>query len=300
MENGPEMQEVYGLSPDPHVRVFRRTLDGLEDFEGMVVDAYVVLGEQYAVVLDTLLCPEDARQMIDAIAPGLSERDLLCVNSHADWDHTWGNGYFSESISIVAHEACRLRMLSERARAELAEYQARYPVFQEVFLQPPTLTFCERFRIHDPAWTIELLHAPGHCQDQIVAWLPESRLLLAFDAVEKPLPSIENAACVPLMFSTLEFLLTLDARTVLCSHGNTSSPALIKENLAYLREVERRARLLLTQHTPTEAELEQAAQLIHYPFEEVIAHIDEEVDRTYYGWAHNANARALLQWLMDS
>ena len=165
-------------------------------------------------------------------------------------------------------------MLSTKARQELEDYQTRYPVFRDVVLEPPTLTFHERFSIHDPEWTIELLHAPGHCRDQIVAWLPEIRLLLAFDAVEKPLPCIEDAACVPLMFSTLEFLAALDAQKVLCSHGNTSSPALIQENLAYLREIERRASLLLEQRTPLEAELEQAAELIGYSFEEVIAHTD--------------------------
>lgn len=299
MENNSEIREISELSPDPRVRVFRQTLNGLEEFKGMEVDAYVVLGERYVVLLDTLLCPDDVRQIIDAITPTLRmERDLLCVNSHADWDHTWGNGYFSESISILAHETCRQRMLSAEARQGLEEYQARYPVFRDVVLEPPTLTFHEKFSIHDPAWTMELLHAPGHCRDQIVAWIPEIRLLLAFDAVEKPIPSIDDAACVPLMFSTLEFLIALDARTVLCSHGNTTSPALLQENLAYLREIERRARLLLEQRTPTESELEQAAELINYSFEEVVAPGDEKIDRNYYGWAHNHNARAILQWLM--
>lgn len=302
MESNQEVQEMSNLSPDPRVRVFRRIIKGLDEFEGMGVDAYAVLGENYVVLLDTLLCPADMEQVVSAITPDLIEKHLVVVNSHADWDHTWGNGYFRsmrESVSLLAHERCRQRMLSPEARQDLEEYQARYPVFHNVVLEPPTMTFPERFSIHDPQWTLELLPAPGHCRDHIAAWIPEMRILLAFDAIEKPLPSIEDATCVPLMFTTLESLILLNASTVLCSHGGTTSPTLLQENLSYLREIERRSRLFLERRTPTELELEQAAKLINYPFEEVLARIDEEVDQNYYRWAHNKNARDILQWLIS-
>lgn len=300
MELTQGIAEAPEMSPDARVRVFRRTISDLEDFEGLQVDAYLILGERYALLLDTLLCPEDVAQVLSLCAPEIARRQVLCINSHADWDHTWGNGYFSgeRSAPILAHEHCRQRMLSEEARRDLAEYQARYPVFRNVTLIPPSLTFSERLSIVDGDLAIELLHAPGHCPDQIVAWLPDLSLLLAFDAVERPLPGIYDAACVPLMFSTLERLTALNARHVLCSHGKTTSPALIQENLAYLREIERRCRLLLSNHTPTEAELEQTAELIGYPFTEAVAGIDEEIDRTYYSWAHEQNAQVILRWLI--
>ncbi len=300
MEKSQGVREVPEMSPDPRVRVFRRTLSGLDEFEGMEVDAYLVLGDQYAIILDTLLCPEDMAQVMAACEPEIGQRQLLCVNSHADWDHTWGNGYFSgaQSVPILAHEHCRQRLNSPEAAQQLDEYQARYPIFQNVTLVPPTLTFDERLTIHDERLTIELLHAPGHCQDQIVAWLPAISLLLAFDAVEKPLPCIEDADCAPLMFATLKRLAALNARHVLCSHGQATSPALLQENLDYLSEIERRSRALLARQKPVEAELERSAELIEYPFNEVIAPLNEEVDRTYYSRAHEQNVRAILYWLM--
>src|SRR5947209_10894903 len=160
----------------------------------MEVDAYVAIMHRYAVVLDTLLCPEDAAQMMQAVQDDLAGKTLLCVNSHADWDHTWGNGYFTgeHAVPILASAHCLTRMRSEAAREELAKYQTRYPLFRNVEVVPPTITFNERLTIVDSHLTIELLPAPGHHLDQIVAWLPEIRLLLAFDAVEKPLPCMEN------------------------------------------------------------------------------------------------------------
>ena len=286
------------------MRIFRRVLHGFntgDDSPGMEVDAYVVLGASHAVILDTLLCPTDMAFVMAAIEPELGNRQVLCVNSHADWDHAWGNGYFKHTrlVPILAHEECRQRLLSPEASAELCDYKKRSALFAEVTLVPPTLTFREQLMIADESLSIELLHAPGHCRDHIVAWLPALSLLLAFDTVEKPLPCIEESACTPLMFSTLRRLAALNPRHVLCSHSSSTSPALLRENLAYLEEIERRARLFLEQHTPTSAELEQAATLINYPFDEVVASLTESFDRAFYSRAHEQNVQAILRWRME-
>ncbi|HEX7735843.1 MAG TPA: MBL fold metallo-hydrolase [Ktedonobacteraceae bacterium] len=300
------VREVSGLSPDPRVRVFRRVL---EDFDGMEVDSYVVLGSSHAIFLDTLTSPADMAQVMTLIKPDLDHRQVLCVNSHADWDHCWGNNFFTapqhislpaQTIPILAHEYCRQRLLSPEAQSRLDGYKKSSAAFSEVTLVPPTLTFREQLTIAAGDLTVELLHAPGHCPDQIVAWLPEIHLLLAFDAVERPLPSIDGSSCVPLMFSSLQRLAALDARTVLCSHGNSHSPDLIHENLAYLNEIERRARLLLQQRVPADTELEQAATLVNYPFDEVIAHLNEEIDRAYYSSTHEQNVQAILTYLRSN
>jgi glyoxylase-like metal-dependent hydrolase (beta-lactamase superfamily II) len=290
---------VPEMGTDARVRVFRRYITGMEDFEGMEVDAYVVITSNYVVVFDTMLCPEDANFMMQMVQDQLAGRQILVVNSHADWDHSWGNGYFTgeHAAPIIAHEHCLVRMKSEEARAGLADYQSRYPVFRNVVLVPPTITFKSDLTISGGDLSIELIPAPGHHPDHIAAWIPPLSLLLAFDAVEKPLPCIEDTASVPSMFTTLESFLTLQPERVLCSHGKTTSLEAVKENLAYLREIERRGRDLLQRHHPTNEELEHAAETIHYSLDDVIAGTSEAVDRTFYGWAHNANARYILQWL---
>ena len=80
---------------------------------------------------------------------------------------------------------------------------------------------------------------------------------------------------------------------------------IINANLAYFREIERRCRTVLTQHLPTEADLQQAATLIDYSLDEVVAEashmieIPDPLDRSFYGWAHDANIRYIMQWLMS-
>ena len=100
------------------------------------------------------------------------------------------------------------------------------------------------------------------------------------------------------MFATLEHFLTLHSERVLCSHGKTTSPEIVKANLAYLREIEQRCHELLLKRRPTPKDLDHAAELIHYRLDEAIAGSTGEVDRTFYGSVHDANVRYVMQWLM--
>ena len=101
------------------------------------------------------------------------------------------------------------------------------------------------------------------------------------------------------MFATLAHFVAMLPERVLCSHGKSTSFALVKENLEYLREIERRSRTLLQGHHPTDDELEHASEVIHYSLDEVTGGSTEPFDRIYYNWAHDANVRSLLQWLMS-
>jgi glyoxylase-like metal-dependent hydrolase (beta-lactamase superfamily II) len=297
---------VPGMSGDERVRVFRRALDIQGAFEGLEVDAYVVTTERYLILMDTMLCPDDAAAMMRQVSDSLAGRMVLCVNSHADWDHAWGNAYFrgehgSAHAPIIAHDYCRVRMQSEQARQELEEFRRLDPLFRQVELVPPTMTFAEHLTIDGGDLTIELLAAPGHQLDELAAWIPDLHLLLAFDAVEYPFPSINGPEAVPLMFSTLERLSALAPRRILCSHGNSTDPLLVRSNLAYLQEIERRGRAYLSSldgKLPEEQDLSHGSQLISYPFDEVIAGHTGKIDRTYYSQAHEDNIAAVLRWLV--
>ncbi len=300
MEKSDSVMPVYDLIDDQRIRVFRRYFSAPGEFDMMQVDAYVVISKHYVVVCDTLLCPEDAASMLQTVHGELSGRQLLVINSHADWDHCWGNAYFSATrrAPIIAHKLCRQRLQSPEALAELADYQARFATFQHVVLIPPDQTFTQRYTIHDDDLTLELLPAPGHYTDHLAVWIPELRLLLAFDAVEHPLPQIENAQGVRPMQATLEGFLALQPHTILCSHGKINSPVVVAENLAYVRQIERRCRLWLATNQTASVDTARAAILTDYPFTEVVAQPEQVEDPAFYRSAHEQNVDAVLQWVM--
>lgn len=304
MSSSREIALIPGMSGDQRIRVFRRTFVAQGESEAMEVDAYAITTERYIILCDTLLCPEDMAQVVQEIQDELAGRQLLVIDSHADWDHAWGNGYFTgtHAVPIIAHQHCRERLQSDEARTGLADFQRRDSTFSNTTLTPPTITFADTLTIYGGDLTLELIPAPGHHQDHIAIWLPELRLLLAFDAVENLIPIIENAAAVESMFATLERFLGMQPQRVLCSHGKTTSIDTVKRNLAYLREVERRGRNTLAArpgYRPSSAELEEASTLINYPFGEVSAGSAEFTDSKFYAWAHNNNVRCIMQWLMN-
>ena len=86
---------VPEMSDDKRLRVFRRNLTIEGEFDNLQVDAYVLLSERYVIFGDTLLCPEDMTILFDSIVNEIAGREVLVINSHADWDHPWGNNYFT-------------------------------------------------------------------------------------------------------------------------------------------------------------------------------------------------------------
>src|SRR4051812_30235820 len=71
---------------DDRVRVFRH---------GPVVDTCAVVTERYLLLVDSGLSLAGAEQELALLADVLPGRQLLVLNTHADWDHYWGNGAFS-------------------------------------------------------------------------------------------------------------------------------------------------------------------------------------------------------------
>jgi glyoxylase-like metal-dependent hydrolase (beta-lactamase superfamily II) len=300
-------KEVYlvpNMSSDSRVLVFRRDFTPPVKEDMLQVDAYAIITERYVVLCDTLLCPEDMAIVLNELTTALAERQLLVVNSHSDWDHTWGNGYFAEhgKPPIIAHALCPQGLFSDASRETLTYFQSHYDTFKNVELIPPTLTFEQSLTIYGGDLTLELFSAPGHEPDQIAGWLPELRLLLAFDAAEYPIPTLHKAAGVPSMIATLEHFLALHPMRVFCSHGGTSEALVIEHNLTYLRTIEQRVQALLTTQSAWTEETLLAAALREYPFEEVLSTLAPlfQDESTFYREAHTSNVRCVLQWLFQA
>src|SRR4051794_29753211 len=75
---------------------------------------------------DTGPNPEHMALIMDRLANVAGGRQLLVLNTHADWDHYWGNGLFTGPevrypAPILGHQIAGQRAESDEARATLAE-----------------------------------------------------------------------------------------------------------------------------------------------------------------------------------
>lgn len=207
-----------------------------EDLDaGPDVRAMLLLGERRAVVVDTMNCPEDMAPFLRLIAA--HGRPHIVVNTHADWDHFWGNAAFP-GVPIVGHRLCRERILNPDLEG-IAELRARNPAqFANAVPVAPDVTFETTMAIDLGGLTLELHHLPGHTEDCLLAYVPERRLLYAGDCAEDPFPLLHSG---PLdgWVRGLRAWAERDVETVVPAHGRIAGVGLLRENADYLESLTR-------------------------------------------------------------
>jgi glyoxylase-like metal-dependent hydrolase (beta-lactamase superfamily II) len=223
----PTISEI--AMPDPRVKMFRSDPE---------VDCFAVATERYMVVIDTFGTPEEALQMMEMLESKLQGRQLLVINTHQHYDHAWGNAIFEPygryPAPILAHQKSMDELPAARRKLEQKQTDPR---FSNVKIIAPTLTFSQRFTIQGGDLTLELIPAPGHCEDQVVIWIPEIKTLLAADALEFPFPYAANLADLPVMLQTMRELKVLGVEVILPCHGGIHGPDLIDKNLEYFTRI---------------------------------------------------------------
>src|SRR5262245_2515883 len=76
-----EVQQIANEGWDERILVCRN---------GSLVDAFIVITERYVILVDTLINPHTAEIMFSMTRGYLeNQRQLLVVNTHADYDHCW-------------------------------------------------------------------------------------------------------------------------------------------------------------------------------------------------------------------
>ncbi|MBK3562871.1 MBL fold metallo-hydrolase [Streptomyces sp. MBT62] len=210
------------------------------------VDAVVVRTERFVALVDTMSTPELCHALLREIDADLGERPLLVINTHADWDHVWGNAAVAGRAPIIAHQTAVDRLRSPRAAADLKTRTEEDSRFAAVRLVEPTLTFTDSLTLNGGDLTLELIHTPGHTDDHIAVWIPQLRLCLAGDAAEDPIPEVTDPTGADLrkLRGSLQRLRALRPLTVLPSHGETTGPELLDDNLAYFARITERVRAL--------------------------------------------------------
>jgi len=197
------------------------------------VRGVLLLGEQRAIVWDTLSHPRD----MPGYQPLIGDRELVIVYSHADWDHVWGTaGLPYQNAAILGHRSCRTRF-AEDVPATLEEKRSAEPgVWDDVRLVAPKQVFDNSESLDLGSMTLMLHHLPGHTQDSIVGFVPERGLLLMGDAAETPFPVVPEGSPLPRWIAELQhWEHDPRVRTVIPAHGAIGGREILQRNIAYLQ-----------------------------------------------------------------
>src|SRR4051812_40745987 len=92
---------------------------------GPLVDTFIVVSTRYVILIDTLVNARTATALLEFARPHLAGRQLLAIDTHADWDHAWGNQIFAGADAaypapLIGSRRCAERLRGEAARQKLA------------------------------------------------------------------------------------------------------------------------------------------------------------------------------------
>lgn len=275
---------------------------------GALVDTFIVISERFVVLVDTVINPNTAGQMLTWAQPYLkSGRQLLVINTHSDYDHSWGNQLFAGETAvhpapiIGSHLSPAIFERPETA-AYLAKMQQLEPeVFGEVLLTPPTQLIDDKTVIDGGDLTLELLPTPGHTADHYSVYIPEIKTILAADAAELPYPMARTPEGLPAMRASLAKLAALPAETVLYCHAPvTAGRQLLLDNIAYFNTIEAQSRAALARGlSPEVGEDVDVIALVGCTYETAVPDTEQwqNVHNYYKTAGHASQIRAMLHWL---
>jgi glyoxylase-like metal-dependent hydrolase (beta-lactamase superfamily II) len=149
-----------------------------------------VEGDDFVVAFEARATPVAAREWLDRLREHTEKPVRYLVLSHYHAVRVLGASAF-ETDTVIAHENTRA-LVAERGKEDWDSEYGRMPrLFKEPDSIPgltwPTVTFDDRLTIHLGAGRGELVLqycGRGHTEGDIVAWLPQQRVLFAGDLVE--------------------------------------------------------------------------------------------------------------------
>lgn len=204
------------------------------------VTAGVIVGPQWAVVIDTLAMPEETLGMREFIEHELGVQVRYVINTHYHADHTWGNCFFP-GATVIGHAKCR-ELLMEHGVPSLEGARKQNPNLRQVKIVPPQLTFASgELTMRVGKKNLIISQSFGHSDDGISVLVEEDRVLFAGDAFMS-LPYIVDGD-VDDMLASIKKIGRMGLENIIQGHGDIilrgEIDAAVKENMNYLNNIKK-------------------------------------------------------------
>ena len=197
-----------------------------------------VTGPEGVLAVDASSTERRTRAFLEAIAGVTSQPVRTLLNTHHHGDHTNGNCLFGP-VTIVGHRLCQAVVAEGRIGGLDAVFG---PVdWGDLTPTPPNLTFDDRLDlwIGDRLVEFHYIGTPAHTTGDVVAWLPEQRVLFAGDLVFDGGTPFVLMGSVSGSLTALERLRAFGATTIVPGHGPVCGPDRLDTVEGYLRFVQR-------------------------------------------------------------
>jgi glyoxylase-like metal-dependent hydrolase (beta-lactamase superfamily II) len=215
-------------------------------YEPMDISVCVVRGSDGVLVADTRMSPRQADEILADLRV-FDARVRWVVNTHAHYDHTFGNARFGPGSDVGApiygHRLLPAH-LDRHERPMLADWIARGvdppDEWRAVVITPPTMLVDDRLSLDLGDRGVDLIHlGRGHTDNDLLVHVPDARAWLAGDLVEESGPpwygsdsfSLDRPGTVATLSERID-----DADVVVPGHGAPVDAAFVAAQQARLAQ----------------------------------------------------------------
>ncbi|GAA2639624.1 MBL fold metallo-hydrolase [Dactylosporangium fulvum] len=159
------------------------------------------------------------------------------VNTHQHGDHAYGNSLLPASTVLIGHEHMREWLRVDPVIDGCPPFWSPVPDWGGVTRRLPDVTVHDRLTVHVGRTRVELLHpgGPAHTTGDLVAWLPEQRVLYAGDLVFSGLTPLVFMGSVQGAARALDWMAALEPAHLVPGHGPLLTAAEIGPAFEQLR-----------------------------------------------------------------
>ena len=211
-----------------------------------VNNAGAVAGDGGVLVIDTCATAARTRRFLDAVDAATGGTPVrMAVNTHQHGDHTYGNSLLPATTVIVGHTQMREGLRVDPIIDGCPPLWDPVPDWGPVTRRLPDISVGSGLTLHVSDRRVDLLHpgGPAHTTGDLIAWLPEERVLFSGDLVFAGLTPLVFMGSVDGALAAVDWLESLQPDVVVPGHG----PELAGPDIARVLEEQRRYyRLVLT------------------------------------------------------
>jgi glyoxylase-like metal-dependent hydrolase (beta-lactamase superfamily II) len=162
------------------------------------VNATLVVGDEVAVVVDTLSTEGQGRELLAEVR-AVTALPLMAINTHHHFDHTFGNGVLGDGtpgFTVWAHEAAAAALRDHASRWQRQWYEECLELAPDLAddvagtaIRPPDRFVKAESTMDIGGRVLELRHlGRGHTDGDLVVLIPDAGVLLAGDLIEEGSP----------------------------------------------------------------------------------------------------------------
>jgi cyclase len=206
-------------------------------------NAGAVHGDDGVILVDTCATAARTRRFLASVATATGGAPIrTAVITHFHGDHAYGNALLPEETVVVGHRVTREALLADTILQSTPPVWSPTPDWGVSEVRPPTVVLEQELTLFTGERRVLLRH-PGHSAHtpgDVVAWLPDERVLFTGDLVFHGVTPLVFMGSVEGALRSLRWLADFDPHTVVPGHGplvTDGFAAVLADHEAYYRLV---------------------------------------------------------------